>query len=244
MRRMLVAVTLLALVSCSRSTPTSPAPPEPPGVPQTLTVEATPTTIPHTGENVRLIAAVTVEPGSTMPTGIAVRLPGADLPSLLPLTRDGRLDQRVYVTTGGDLVVTAGTLERRIAITQTPAPPPPSSPPPTCNGGPWPCPQPPPAPPLPTPPPPPPPLAVTLTASQNPVPVNTVTRITATATGAVLYEWDTNEDGRYDDDLTQVAFIDRSFTSAGFVTIGVRARTAADATGTASIRIAVVSGLR
>ncbi len=134
------------------TTPTSPGPIS--GTPLSLTVEADPTTIAHAGGTVHLTGVVAVEPGATVPLSVAVTIPGAQTPSMLPLGRDGRLDRYVFLATGGDLIVRAGEIERRIAIVQLAAPPPPQSPPPTCNGGPWPCPPPPelPQPPIPTPP--------------------------------------------------------------------------------------------
>src|SRR5512144_1476023 len=96
--RAFVAAALVFASACDNPGVTKPTTPEIPiGTPQSLTVEASPTTIPAT--------AVTVQPGARMPGTLSVKAPQAKDPSLVPLSPEGKLDTYTWISQGGDIIV-------------------------------------------------------------------------------------------------------------------------------------------
>jgi hypothetical protein len=248
--RAFFAAALLVASTCADpgvTTPTSPATPL--GTPQSLALTATPTAIPYAGAMVRVVAAITVEAGGRVPGSLSVQLPGSSAASLIPLRTDGTLDQQFWITTGGDLVARAGTLERRVTITRQPAPPPPEPPSPTCtDGSSWPCPQPTPTKqPEPTPSP-----SYTVTVTGPPsasAALNTPVTFTVSAEpvnnaskNIWAYQWDWTSDGTFET-TTTVPSAANTFTKAGIVTVKVIVTGSDGSTGTGSMQIAVTNGL-
>lgn len=261
-----VVVALAVLVGCADKSPLAPSSPPPPlGTPQTLTVRVSPTTLPHTGGSVHLMATVTVEAGARMPGTISVRIPEATDPSLIALAPNGTADTYLALTRAGEIVVRAGELEQRVTITLNAPPKPPDPPVPPCpDGSPMPpypqsCPKPPdpPAPPPipPSPPPvPTPSLTVTLSATPNPAvlsstSVDVAVTLTAVATpknGAgtvVRYEWDFGDGAT---DVTSATAPTRTHTYAGparILTPTVTAQTTDGLRTTATVSLAIASAL-
>ena len=245
-------IAVFSLGACESSSPTRPAPPPPDvGIPQSLTVEATPTTLPHTGGLVHLTGGITVAPGAILPRAISIQAPQGQYPSLVELYPDGHLDTNVGVTQAGEIIVTAGPFERRIAITfdDPPPGPPPSEPLPL----PAPTPQPDPTP-TPTPTPVPHynvtletvPLGVTLyVVGSSPTGVTFIARASAQdgAPPPWFYRWDWTGDGTTDY-TTSTGTASFAFTTAGIVTPRVTVTGIDGSSGSATLRIAVTNAVR